>query len=198
MRLLNALVIMSFAGFVWGIFYYYIQLVETNPLLWMFVIDCPLYTLLFGIILIFAAIGLKNKLANAIIATGATKYSIWTNFMLAYYNEYFFQGEIFLHSAALFIAHFALFVGALLLIGNKMSKTHAIIVLGWFLLCDYVDYAMGTAPYLPKKEPIAMYSALALTFCTTSFVYFANKKKINFFYWNKTLTNLRREIIKKE
>lgn len=197
MKLIDILITINFAGFVWGIWYYYFQLTETSPLLWVFVIDCPLYTLLLAIVFIFAAIGLRNKLASALVAVGAIKYGIWTDFVLVYYGDYFFQSEPLPHSLALFVAHIGLILQAFLLIGRKIPKIYAAILLGWFLFSDYMDYIAGTAPYLPEKEPIVMYLAIALTLSITTFVYFANKSKINFFGWSKTLTNLRKEIIGK-
>ena len=49
--LLIAIIIINIAGSLVGLFYYWDQLVSASPFAWIFIPDCPLYTMLVAIVL---------------------------------------------------------------------------------------------------------------------------------------------------
>jgi uncharacterized membrane protein YpjA len=161
---------MNVFGFLIGIFGSYIyQLEAANPLMWIFIPDCPLYVLLST----FFILGIRNPYFRAITAAGLMKYGLWTLFALLHYPN-----ELLLHPVG--YALFALHIGMALQVflpSYRLEKKHIAAALAWFLLNDYVDYALGYHPVLPSPDAMPeMLAALFLTFASVAFVYFVSSR----------------------
>lgn len=188
----------NLAGFLYGLYYYWPQLTHTPAWLWIFVIDCPLYAILFAITFAMAFKGVKNNAFAFITATGAFKYGLWTIIVLPFFGEYFFTPQNAGVSFFLFIAHIGLFLEGLLLAGAlKVTPKIAGIGLLWMLLNDFLDWfpATNTHPFLPQvPEKLAITAAItiSLSFLTLAAFYFAGKQQFNAFKQNKFLTKIRK------
>lgn len=129
-------------GVLVGMMVYYPQIAAANPLLWVFIPDCPLYVFL--AVLCYLGI-VKDELLKTITAIGLAKYGLWTVFALLYYNGYFFSD---ISGWILVPEHIAMALqGAFF--AKAFDKRHIAIAAGWFLLNDYADYALGVHPALP-------------------------------------------------
>lgn len=133
-----------FAGF-YSIQYYFWQLEKTTPLLWIFIIDCPLYSILFGINIYLISKNKKYPLFGLVSIIGSLKYGLWTIFALLLPGLIFF-------SLLLLVGHLLLIVETILLYKLYTFKIkHIIPVLGWFLFNDFLDYFAMTHPYFEKQ-----------------------------------------------
>jgi uncharacterized membrane protein YpjA len=153
----NFVVLVNLIGTAYGFYYYAAQLIATPLLFWIFVPDCPLYTLLFAVLLIT---GTRSTIFRALVFTGLVKYGVWTLSAILLYPQF----HTSLH-ATLFVLHIGMVAqGFAIKFTSKMRWFVPVIVAGWFLLNDYVDYALGHHPWLPSAEfePI-MLSTIALS-----------------------------------
>jgi len=159
------------AGFAYGIYFYLPQLSQTSPLQWIFVIDCPLYSLLMAVVFGLAFFGVKNNSLAFVASVGAFKYGVWTMFALLFYSNWFFSPANALVSAVLFAAHALLALGGLALLGRpRVSNAFFAVVFALFIVGDLLDYGFGLHTLLPSSElvwPAAV--AFALTFFTVPF-----------------------------
>ncbi|MEW5955955.1 MAG: DUF1405 domain-containing protein [Candidatus Micrarchaeota archaeon] len=164
--------LVGLAGFAYGVYYYLPQLSQTSPLLWLFVLDCPLFSLLMAIVFGLAFFGVKNDSLAFFASVGAFKYGVWTMFALLLYADWFFSPANALISAGLFAAHALLALGGLVLAGRpRVSNAFFAVVLAWFFVGDLLDYGFGLHPLLPPSPEITWVAAaaFALTFFTPPF-----------------------------
>jgi uncharacterized membrane protein YpjA len=145
-----------------GAYYYSGQLAATPPHLLIFVPDCPLYVLLF----IPIALGIiKNKVFSFLVSVGMVKYGLWTVFVLLFHSDAYFQPYM-LPVTLIFIAgHMGMVAEGVSALPKKRIGALALaIVIGWFLLNDYMDYAVGTVPPIPAD---GMWLVAALTIASS-------------------------------
>jgi uncharacterized membrane protein YpjA len=151
--LLALLVAVNLAGFLFGICYYWLQLSVTPAWMWVFVIDCPLYVLLFAAI----AWGFRSsrhvpRMLIYLTSIGLIKYGLWTGIVVWLHQSHFFSAAPLLY-AALFPLHIGMVLeGIALLPWFKAKAAEMVPVLAWFLLNDYMDYVVGTAPMIPQTH----------------------------------------------
>lgn len=181
-RWLWALLLVNLAGFLFGIWYYLPQLSGTSPLLWLFVIDCPLYVFLFAGI---CALKLKGKTIPDwlyyLTSVGLIKYGLWTGLVVFLYWETFFSFSPVLYTI-LTPLHVGMILEGLVLIprmgeiqeGARMRKLlQPLFVCGWFLLNDWLDYFLGTHPLVPPTHlGFLMWESFAATISLTILVFF--------------------------
>lgn len=152
--LLVAIILINVAGTLVGFYYYWDQLLAANPLLWIFIPDCPLYTMLAAVILaVYVAAKRRSDLVNFIAAVGLAKYGTWTVAVVLRFNSFYFSIDSNLY-AALVLLHVAMaaeFVLPVLLI-RQLKKSFVAIALAWFFLNDFADYYLGTHPPLPTLD----------------------------------------------
>ncbi len=160
-----------FAG-IYSIGYYLPQLNNVSPLLWLFVIDCPLYAILFGIILLLKIKNINFALLNFIVVAGSIKYALWTLFVLLLMNNQF---SFFL----LTIGHFFLLLQVIIFYKySEFKLKHLLIVMSWFLLNDFFDYVLLTHPFFDTNffVEVASFSILMSIFVTLFVSIFFSKK----------------------
>ena len=87
--LINFFIVGNLMGAVYGFYYYIPQLMQTSPMVWMFVWDCPLYCLVFSLWLISWRQNNFNIHGSFVqcllvlwIATGLIKYGFWTEIVI--------------------------------------------------------------------------------------------------------------------
>lgn len=171
--LLGFVIAANAVGALYGfVFYYGEALKSVNPVLAVFVPDCPLYALLFAVALALMCLGRRLNLFYFLVFIGALKYGFWTMFVLVKYSDYYFTQNSLLYSI-LFVSHLGLFLETVLLLGKiTLKKSHLPIALVWFLMNDLADYVLKTHPPLPEEALQYMFIAtvlMSLFFCGLSF-----------------------------
>ncbi|MGZ4926344.1 MAG: DUF1405 domain-containing protein, partial [Halobacteriota archaeon] len=152
--LLIAIIIINIAGSLVGFFYYWDQLVSASPLTWIFIPDCPLYTMLVAVVLaVYASTKRSSDLINFITAVGLAKYGTWTVVIVLGFSAFYFSVDSSLYTVIVFlhVAMAAEFVLPLLLI-RQLKHRLASVALVWFFANDFADYFLGTHPSVPPSE----------------------------------------------
>ncbi len=168
--ILHLLVLANVFGFAVGMFFYYKQIAGANPLFWIFIPDCPLYI---ALATLYYLKFFKSELLRAITAIGLAKYGIWTVFALFYYSDYFLADWF---GWLLVVEHIGMALQFALL-AKPFGKKTMYAATCWFLLSDFVDYALGFHPVLPSGNlgDIAAFS-LASSLIIPAFAYFYCRK----------------------
>ncbi len=152
--LLIVIIIINIAGSLVGLFYYWDQLVSASPFAWIFIPDCPLYTLLIAVVLaVYVSTKRGSDLINFITAVGLAKYGTWTVAVVLGFSTFYFSVDSSLYTV-LVLMHVAMaaeFILPLLLI-RQLKYRWAAIALVWFLANDFADYFLGTHPTVPTSE----------------------------------------------
>lgn len=173
-------IVADLIGAVYGfIFYYGQRLLATDPILWIFVADCPFYTLLIAIVLLLVYFRKKISWLYFLAFVGALKYGFWTVFVLTLYFPFYFTPENSLIYAILYVAHIGLILETILLFGKiELKKRFLVIALFWFLLNDAVDYPLlSTHPSLPLHSLGFMFLAtMAMSVGFTLIAYYLIKR----------------------
>ena len=145
-------ILANIVGFASGMLFYWYQLSITPSLLWLFVIDCPLYTLLATVVLV----GQDRKWNipswfTFVVTVGLFKYAIWTFYALSVYYKYFFFEIAAIWNYTFGPVHVFMFLEAFLIFKliKKFKWWHIPIAAGWFWVNDFVDYWIGTYPIVP-------------------------------------------------
>jgi uncharacterized membrane protein YpjA len=144
--------IINVAGFIFGIYYYYEQLSITPFYLWVFVIDCPLYVLLFALILLMKLRKKTSDMLNFFTSVGLIKYGIWTGLTIFLYRDFFFSIDPVLYSVIIPLHIGMILEGTILIPFEKPDVKIAFSSALWFLFNDYMDYFIGTMPLIPKTH----------------------------------------------
>jgi len=178
--LLIAIIIINIAGSLVGLFYYWDQLVSATPFAWIFIPDCPLYTLLVAVVLaVYASTKRSSDLINFITAVGLAKYGTWTVIVVLGFSTFYFSVDSTLYTV-LVLMHVAMaaeFILPLLLIRQLRYRLTAIAFV-WFLANDFADYFLGTHPPVPTSQ-ISLIAAftflltplfIVLAYCTVRFL----------------------------
>ncbi len=177
---LVSLFLINLAGFLFGIYYYSYQLSITPFWAWIFIIDCPLYVLLFSALCLMK---LKSRAVPGwllfITSVGLVKYGLWTGLVIWLYSGHFFAVSPVLYSL-LFPLHIGMILEGLVLLPHLRAKAaQTVPVLFWFLLNDFLDYFAGTLPLIPETFVTSlMWESFAATFLFSLGFAFLSRKPI--------------------
>jgi len=153
------LVLLNMLAVLAGIWYYQWQIAETPLPLLFFVPDCPLYVFL-SLLVILRAV--KSDAFSFIVSCGMVKYGLWTVFALIFHSGAYFSEGMLLVSSLFVIGHIGMALEGLALLPEKKAGAAILLAaIGWFLLNDFADYALGTVPRIPA-EGIGMVAALTI------------------------------------
>jgi len=151
--LLVAIIIINVAGTLIGFYYYWDQLVSSSPVYWIFMPDCPLYTMLAaGILAVYVSTRRTSDIVNFITAIGLAKYGTWTVFVILAFAGFYFSIDSSFYSVLvlLHVAMAAEFILPVMLIRQPKQKFIAVAFI-WFFANDYADYFLGTHPPIPTS-----------------------------------------------
>ena len=158
-------ILANLVGFASGILFYWYQLSITPSLLWLFVIDCPLYILLATVVLV----GQDRKWNipswfTFVVTVGLFKYAIWTFYALSVYYKYFFFEIARIWSFLYGPAHILMFLEAFLIFKliKEFKWWHIPVAAGWFLVNDFIDYWIGTYPIVPTGHVFELRNLMIL------------------------------------
>ena len=171
--LVAIIILLNLFGLLYGIYCYYDELIYffKKPYLLIFVPDCPLYVLLFIISFPLLLIGKRYNLLYFLTGSGILKYSIWTIFVLSFFSSYYPKPESYI----LIFLHILMFLEGFLFFGIKLKILYLPIIISWFLLNDFVDYSLGTAPTIPESNLILPVSILLSIFIPIFFFLLSKK-----------------------
>ncbi len=177
------IVLANLGGFVYGTFFFYsAQFLSTNPLLWLFVPDCPFAALLIGLAFLSRCGSLNLSLLHPfsrrrtdlswfwfLAFVMAMKYGFWTVFVLSVYSQFYFTPASSLLYSVLFASHIFLMFETFFLVGKIHPRRWFLLpTLGFLLANDLSDYLLGTHPPLPEASlgfmfPATVFMTLAFT-----------------------------------
>ena len=152
--LLVAIIIINVAGTLIGFYYYWDQLVSSSPVYWIFIPDCPLYTMLAAAILaVYVSKRRSSDLVNFITAIGLAKYGTWTVFVILAFAGFYFSIDSSFYSL-LVLLHVAMAVEFILpvMLIRQLKPRFIAVALMWFFANDYADYFLGTHPPIPPGD----------------------------------------------
>lgn len=152
--LLVAIIIINVAGTLIGFYYYWDQLVSSSPVYWIFIPDCPLYTMLAAAILaVYVSTRRSSDLVNFITAIGLAKYGTWTVFVILAFAGFYFSIDSSFYSL-LVLLHVAMAVEFILpvMLIRQLRPRFIAVALIWFFANDYADYFLGTHPPIPPGD----------------------------------------------
>jgi len=130
---------------IYSISFYSAQLASSNPLLWIFIADCPLAAILFALNLFLLARGVKLPWLCFLSIIANVKFGLWTIFVLIISNNVFSLWWILL-------AHVLLLIETIVLIGLfEFRVKHVLLAIVLFSIGDYFDYVIGTHPPLNNE-----------------------------------------------
>ena len=150
-RFLIFLIFANLAGFFVGIHYYWEQLMDSSPLLWIVILDSPISVLLFSTVCFMIYFRKKiPDLLKFLASAYVIKYGVWT--MLAIYlywsNYVVFEDQVV--GVINFFLHFGMIAEGIVLIPKiRPNKHNSIIVLLLLLANDCFDYFLGTVTKIP-------------------------------------------------
>ncbi len=152
--LMAIVIIINLAGALVGFFYYWDQILTSNPSIWLFIPDCPFYVLLGAIVL--AAYLIKKRrsdFVSLITAIGLLKYGTWTVLVVLGFSTFYFAIDSTLYGliAIMHVGMALEFVLALLLI-QRVRRGFVALALLWFFANDVADYYFAAHPPVPISE----------------------------------------------
>ncbi|MEW6459469.1 MAG: DUF1405 domain-containing protein [Bacillota bacterium] len=158
--LVLVLIIVNLAGAAYGYYWYAGHLTAAPWRLWPFIPDGPLVVSLFVLVLILRLSGRPTSWLEAITFLGLIKYGAWTVLVTGYHL--FTGGAATLENYLLIIFHLGMVgQGAVFLPILRPARRLWLIVIGWFVLNDFLDYGVGTHPYLPNPAQVTEAIAFA-------------------------------------
>ncbi len=141
-RLLIIILLINVAGSLFGLYYYWDQLMMTPWSLWLAVPDCPLYTFFMIFVLLLILIGKPSDTLNVVTAVGLTMYGTWTTIVLLYFRDIYFDPTNALMSSGLWISHAGMALEGFLLLPYlaRAKPISWVLTAVWFVVLDAVDY----------------------------------------------------------
>ena len=126
---------------IYSINYYFAQIISSPPILWGFVPDSIIATLIFGIAILLFAFNKLPKSFSALAIIGMWKYGIWTLFVLMVDLRPFVPNWYF------YIGHLLMILETLILWKKfKFKPMHLAPAFGFFLVNDLLDYLFALHP----------------------------------------------------
>ncbi|WP_290813356.1 DUF1405 domain-containing protein [Halovivax sp.] len=159
------IVAVNLAGTAFGFWYYRFQFAGTPTVMWPFVPDSPVATLLFALAVAAWKLGRELPWLTALAFFGNIILGLWTPFtLLAFLEHYAAQGIHPAMYAFLFFSHLAMVVQAFVLHRISDFPVWAVAVaLAWYgvdLLVDYFVPVVGDTPHhtwIPTARDEPMY-----------------------------------------
>ena len=149
---------------IYSLSFYSAQLSQSNPLLWIFIADCPIAAILFALNIFLIARGIKLPWLCFLSIVASVKFGVWTIFVLIISNDLFSLWWIFL-------VHLLLLVETIVLLGLfDFRVKHVLLAIVLFSIGDYFDYALGTHP--PLYNSIFVLAGLFAILSTILFSFF--------------------------
>ncbi|MDD5112016.1 MAG: DUF1405 domain-containing protein [Candidatus Altiarchaeota archaeon] len=162
--LLLLFIAINILGTAVGIITYGSTMSRTNPLLWILLVDCPIYPAFMVFLLAFR----KNRFIQRFsffAFYGLIKYGMWTISAWTLYADTFLSYRP-LVNGLIFIGHFGMILEAGFVARRAAASSGLEVWLpvGWMLANDFSDYVLGTHPPLPDGNYLAFLLAQNIIF----------------------------------
>ena len=160
---LYLLALINLVAGIYSLSFYSAQLSVSNPLIWVFIADCPLAAILFALNIFLIARGIKLPWLCFLSIMANVKFGVWTIFVLIESNAVFSLWWIA-------VAHVLLLIETVVLLGLfKFRVKHVLFALVLFSIGDYFDYVLGTHPIIDKSVFViaglfAIFSTIVFSF----------------------------------
>lgn len=169
-KLFYFLILINILATIFGLYYYYGQLMTTPLYLWIFVLASPLATLFMAISIYLNMNNISIPLLDALAFIGNSKYGLWTVFCLIYYSDTFFASNNTAIYSFMLISHFGMFLQSFIVFyWNKINWKSLSIAFVWYEINDIVDYTFGTHTEL-YTDYVYPAEVAAFTFSITVFI----------------------------
>jgi uncharacterized membrane protein YpjA len=155
--LLYTIVFLNLVGIIIGTSTYYRGLIGTHPIVWIFLLDCPLAAALF-------TISLWKKVFRPIAFVAIIKYSFWTFLAYLFYWTRFVSADTIQGAMILILGHIGMVAEALVFGYQKIGNRYLIAMLSFFLVNDLVDYFYTMDFVLPDRNfvlPLLVYNLIS-------------------------------------
>jgi len=174
---LGWIILVNLLGTAFGFWYYGVrvwppgvtwQLAREPIVMWPFVPDSPLATLLFALALFGILRGRARPTLVALGFIGSLKLGLWTPFVLVAFSEAFLATTTTAMYVFLLVSHLGMAVQAVLLARLARFRVRGVVIaVGWYLLNDIVDYFLPIigSPHhtaLPLADGTPIYGATVL------------------------------------
>ncbi len=161
-RNLLILAFVNILGTIFGLYYYYPQIMQTPAMYWLFVMDSPISTALFAAALILIYLKKESNTLNLLAFFGLVKYGIWTAIVVVTYIQYYISSPLF--ESFIFLSHIGMAVEALVLVPRiKSEKSHVFLIFGWYFINDLLDYSISIHPILPSDTYVSLVALSNIT-----------------------------------
>lgn len=169
-------------GTAYGFYYYQGQLSTTPFYLWVFVPDSPFFTLVYTLSLALYILGHRLNSLDVFAFIGLNKVGLWTLFVFILESDYYFSSSRWDFTLVLAALHVGMVLVALTLWVDMSipSLRTALLLSGYFLLGDVMDYGFGLHPMVPEQRIFAIgASAFLLTgICSLATYHYLSKKRV--------------------
>lgn len=130
---------------IYSFSFYATQLASSPFWLWIFIADCPLAAILFGVCVILLALGLRVRWLCFLSLVASVKFSLWTIFVLIVSGS-------FIPLWWIVLVHFLLLVEVIVFFGLfDFRVKNVLIALVFFSIGDFFDYVLKTHPIMPLE-----------------------------------------------
>lgn len=162
-RIRVALMVASLPGVAFGFYYYYDQLVASPLWMWPFIPDSPIAVFLYALALALISIKRRSNKLDSVAFVLMTKIGIWTAVVLLLNYDYYFTPGALALRCFILVTHILMVTMAMLLLSGMRRENAWFfgLLLAILLLLDWIDYGLGTHPWMPDKY---MAGIAALTF----------------------------------
>lgn len=170
------LLISCIIGTLFGFYYYMGQFEITPAYLWLFVPDSPFFTFMYVIVLALYFSGYRSNTFDIFTFIGLIKVGIWTIFVLFWNYDYYFSPATRDFRFIILLLHIGMILVALTLLKEmrKSGMKWYLMITGFFIISDYLDYFIGTHPIIPFESVDTVKwvtFALSILTCILTFYY---------------------------
>lgn len=162
------LLLINFAGSIYGYYWYHQQLANTPFYFWPFVSDSPFSTTLFAVALLAYRPGRQKNWLTWLPVLGCVcclKYGFWAVVLISHF--WLTEGIITFGEAMLWLSHWGMVCeGWVYLRTVNVRRLAVVVTFAWVVVNDVLDYGLGLHPYLftAGQLPVATVTAVGLTF----------------------------------
>jgi uncharacterized membrane protein YpjA len=167
-------------GTGYGFYYYQAQLLSTPVWLWVFVPDSPFFTMMYTVSLALYILGRRYNSFDVFAFIGLNKVGVWTLLVFLVESDYYFSPNRWSFTLVLSALHLGMILVALTLWKEMRAPSKRVVVMlaGYFVLGDVMDYGYGLHPIVPERSlGIIAAVAIFLTFASLFLTCYGLKRK---------------------
>jgi uncharacterized membrane protein YpjA len=177
---LKLFILINVLGFAVGVWTYSRTMAETNPLLWIVLVDCPIYVALMAFLLALRKNRFMEKF-SFLVFYGIIKYGFWTLVAWGlYYKEFLMVNTPV--NGIIFVSHVGMILEAGF-VARRASQSKGLEIalpIIWMFASDFFDYLLGTHPPLPDSNYLSLLLAqnIMLNILIPVFLFFFLRKSL--------------------